>query len=325
MIGIVAPLRALDLARERNLDVVEISPQAVPPVCKLMDYGRFKYEQAKRENEARKKQKVAEIKEIRLHPHTDVHDIGVRVRKIKQFIAEGDKVKVSVQFRGREVFHPELGRQLLEDVVNQLKNVVIVERMPMMEGRNMWMMLSRAPGWDPKKDADMAALAETPPSGAIAQAFAEATAASTPAAPSVLGTPAPVAAAPPVSSTPAPAAAIPSVQTAPEPIAAAPSVPPVASTPAKPPLPSAPAPVASTPAVPPVPTVPAPAVMPTASTESASPTATTDAATPSAPVVVPAAPVAAPAPVVHKAKAATPKAVKPEAPVEAPPSANNPA
>jgi len=153
-IGIMAPLRALDLARERNLDLVEISPQAVPPVCKIMDYGRFKYETAKRESEARKRQKVSEVKEIRLHAHTDAHDIAVRVKKILQFLAEGDKVKVSIQFKGREIFHPELGRQMLESMVAQLKGAAIVERPPALEGRNMWMMLTRAPGWDPKKAAE---------------------------------------------------------------------------------------------------------------------------------------------------------------------------
>ncbi len=160
-IGIMAPLRALDLARDRNLDLVEISPQAIPPVCKIMDYGRFKYESAKKENEARKRQKISEVKEIRLHAHTDEHDIGVRVRKILQFLAEGDKVKVSIQFKGREIFHPELGRQMLESIVTQLKGAVVVERTPALEGRNMWMMLSRAPGWDPKKAADAEAAKAT--------------------------------------------------------------------------------------------------------------------------------------------------------------------
>lgn len=174
----MVPMRALDLARERNLDLVEISPQAIPPVCKLMDYGRFKYEQAKRENEARKRQKVAEIKEIRLHPHTDNHDIDVRVKKIIQFVGEGDKVKVSVQFRGREAFHPELGRKLLEDILEHLKGVVNIERPPIMEGRNMWMLLARAPGWDPTKKA-----AEAPAQSHVTEAptaMAEALAAAQP-------------------------------------------------------------------------------------------------------------------------------------------------
>ncbi len=153
-VGIMVPMRAMELARERNLDLVEISPMANPPVCKIMDYGRFKYESAKRDNEARKRQKTSEVKEIRLHAHTDTHDIEVRVKKIFQFLADGDKVKVSIQFRGREVFHPEIGRQMLESIVTQLKGAATIERSPMLEGRNMWMMLSRAPGWEPKKTAD---------------------------------------------------------------------------------------------------------------------------------------------------------------------------
>jgi translation initiation factor IF-3 len=153
-IGVMMLGRALDLARERDLDLVEIQPQAVPPVCKIMDYGRFKYETSKRESDARKRQKQSEIKEIRLHVHTDSHDVTIRVKKIIQFLAEGDKVKVSVQFRGREAIHPELGRQLLESILSQLEGIALSERRPEMEGRNMWMMLVRAPGWDPKKNPD---------------------------------------------------------------------------------------------------------------------------------------------------------------------------
>lgn len=177
MIGIMTPIRAMDLAREKNLDLVEISPQAVPPVCKLMDYGRFKYEQAKKENEARKRQNVSEVKEIRFHAHTDTHDVEVRVKKIIQFLTDGDKVKVSVQFRGREMFHPEIGRNLLESVVTQLKGAAHVERSPMLEGRNMWMMLVRAPGWDPQKaaEAEAASAAKAEAREAAQAARAEAT------------------------------------------------------------------------------------------------------------------------------------------------------
>jgi translation initiation factor IF-3 len=151
MIGVMPGVQALALARERNLDLVEVSPMAVPPVCKLMDYGRFKYEQAKRENEARKHQKTAELKEIRMRPRTDEHDLGVKVRKIEEILGEGDKVKVSVVFRGREMAHPELGRNVLEKVAAALKGVALQERSPIMEGRMVSMMLSRAPGWEPQK------------------------------------------------------------------------------------------------------------------------------------------------------------------------------
>jgi len=153
MIGVMSSAQALSLARERNLDLVEVSPMAVPPVCKLMDYGRFKYEQAKRENEARKHQKTVEIKEIRMTPRTDDHDLEVKVRKIEEFLAEGDKVKVSVKFRGREMAHPELGRQVLDRVATELKGTAMLERTPIMEGKMISMIVTRAPGWEPPKKA----------------------------------------------------------------------------------------------------------------------------------------------------------------------------
>jgi len=153
MIGVMSSAQALNLARERNLDLVEVSPMAMPPVCKLMDYGRFKYEQAKRENEARKHQKTVEIKEIRMTPRTDDHDLEVKVRKIEEFLAEGDKVKVSVKFRGREMAHPELGRQVLDRVATELKGTAMLERTPIMEGKMISMIVTRAPGWEPPKKA----------------------------------------------------------------------------------------------------------------------------------------------------------------------------
>lgn len=146
-------MRALDIAREKNLDIVEVSPNAVPPVCKLMDYGRFKYEQAKKENEARKHQKTITLKEIRMRPRTDEHDVEVKTRKIQEFLAEGDKVRVSVQFRGAEMRHPDIGRKLLDEIAEVLKGTVTIERSPSMEGRMMSMIVSRAPGWEPPKKA----------------------------------------------------------------------------------------------------------------------------------------------------------------------------
>ncbi|MGO8950974.1 MAG: translation initiation factor IF-3 [Ktedonobacterales bacterium] len=148
-IGVMSSGQALTLAHERDLDLVEVSPMSVPPVCKLMDWGRFKYEQAKKENEARKHQKTIELKEIRIRPRTDEHDLGVKVRKIEEFLAEGDKVKVSVIFRGRENAHPELGRVVLDKVIAELKNVATLERPPIMEQRMITMVMSRAPGWEP--------------------------------------------------------------------------------------------------------------------------------------------------------------------------------
>ena len=151
MIGVMPPMRALDIARERDLDLVEISPNALPPVCKLMDYGRFKYEQAKKENEARKNQKTITLKEIRLSPRTDEHDVDVKTRKIQEFLAEGDKVRVSVKFRGPEMRHPDIGRKLLDGIAEMLKGTAVIERTPVMEGKMMSMIVSRAPGWEPPK------------------------------------------------------------------------------------------------------------------------------------------------------------------------------
>jgi translation initiation factor IF-3 len=150
-LGIMTPMQALSIARERDLDLVEVSPMAMPPVCRLMDYGRFKYEQAKRENEARKNQKTTDLKEIRLSPRTDDHDLNVKIRKAEEFLGDGDKVKVSVRLRGRENAHPELGRQLLDKIVEALKHAAVVERPPIMEARIISMILSKAPGWEPQK------------------------------------------------------------------------------------------------------------------------------------------------------------------------------
>jgi len=151
VIGVMSSMQALNLARERNLDLVEVSPMANPPVCKLMDYGRFKYEQAKKENEARKHQKTTELKEIRMRPRTDEHDLSVKVRKIEEFLGDGDKVKVGVIFRGRELAHTELGRRLLDRVIAELKAAAVLERPPLMEGKMMSMIMTRAPGWEPPK------------------------------------------------------------------------------------------------------------------------------------------------------------------------------
>jgi translation initiation factor IF-3 len=150
-VGVMPPQRALDIARERNLDLVEISPNANPPVCKLMDYGRYKYEQAKKENEARKNQKTITLKEIRLSPRTDEHDVDVKTRKIQEFLAEGDRVRVSVKFRGAEMRHPDIGRKLLDGIAEVLKGTAVLERPPIMEGKMMSMIVSRAPGWEPPK------------------------------------------------------------------------------------------------------------------------------------------------------------------------------
>jgi translation initiation factor IF-3 len=134
---------ALQLARDKGLDLVEVAPNAVPPVCRLLDYGRFKYEQEKKDREARKNQKIVLLKEVRLRPKTDEHDVDFKVKRIERFIEEGEKVKVTLRFRGREMAHPNLGRLLLEEVADRVKDVAMVERMPLMEGNTMTMILTK--------------------------------------------------------------------------------------------------------------------------------------------------------------------------------------
>jgi translation initiation factor IF-3 len=140
-VGVVTPGRALAMAVELGLDLVEISPNAVPPVCKIMDFGKFKYEQQKKEAEARKKQKIIEIKEIKFRPGTDTHDYDVKMRSVKKFLGEGDKVKVTLRFRGREMAHQELGLELLKRVAADVEEIGKIENMPKLEGRQMVMMI----------------------------------------------------------------------------------------------------------------------------------------------------------------------------------------
>lgn len=141
-IGVVTPARGMALAEEAGLDLVEISPNAVPPVCKIMDLGKFKYEQQKREAEARKKQKIIEIKEIKFRPGTDDHDYDVKMRSVLRFLEDGDKVKVTLRFRGREMAHQDLGLDLLNRVKDDVGEAGKVESMPKLEGRQMVMMIS---------------------------------------------------------------------------------------------------------------------------------------------------------------------------------------
>ncbi len=141
-VGVVTPARALQMAEEAGLDLVEISPTAVPPVCKIMDFGKFKYETQKREAEARKKQKVIEIKEIKFRPGTDIHDYQVKMRSVMKFLEEGDKVKVTLRFRGREMAHQELGLELLNRVAADVGEAGKIESMPKLEGRQMVMMVA---------------------------------------------------------------------------------------------------------------------------------------------------------------------------------------
>ncbi len=140
-VGVVTPARAMQMADEVGLDLVEISPNANPPVCKIMDFGKYKYETQKKEAEARKKQKIIEIKEVKFRPNTDTNDYDVKMRNVFKFLENGDKVKVTLRFRGREMAHLNLGRELLERVAADVEGKGKVENMPKMEGRQMIMLI----------------------------------------------------------------------------------------------------------------------------------------------------------------------------------------
>ena len=155
---------ALTLARERELDLVEVAPNAAPPVCRLLDYGKYKYEQAKKERNASKHQHQGDLREVRFKVKIGEHDMDLKVRRAERFLREGDKVKVSVMFRGREILHPEIGRGLLERVQEKLKEVSVVDKPPTMEGRFVNMILTPAAARQkPPKEAQ-------PPAGVQAAA-----------------------------------------------------------------------------------------------------------------------------------------------------------
>jgi translation initiation factor IF-3 len=141
-LGIVQLREALAIAEERGLDLMEVAPNAVPPVCRIVDYGKFRYEQTKKDREARKNQKQAELKEVRLKPKTDDHDLEVKAKQARKFLLAGDKVKFTVRFRGREIFHPDIGREMLEQMAEELRDVATVEQRPLMEGRALSLMLA---------------------------------------------------------------------------------------------------------------------------------------------------------------------------------------
>ncbi len=145
-LGIMAPAQALRIAEEQNLDLVKISPQAKPPVCKLMNYGKFRFEQSKREKEARKNQHVVEIKEIRMSPGIDIGDFNTKLRNAQKFIADGNRVKVSVRFRGREMAHTDIGRDLLTRFAEQCAEIANLDRPAKLEGRMMSIFLSPKAG-----------------------------------------------------------------------------------------------------------------------------------------------------------------------------------
>ena len=141
-VGVVDTASALQRAMDVGLDLVEVSPNAEQPVCKIIDYGKLKYQEQKKRNEARKKQKTIDVKEIKLRPNIDTHDYDVKMRNARRFIDDGDKVKVTLRFRGREMAHQDLGAQVLERVRTELDEIAKVEQMPKMEGRQMVMVIS---------------------------------------------------------------------------------------------------------------------------------------------------------------------------------------
>ncbi len=150
-LGIVPTVEALKMARERSLDLVNVAPQAKPPVCKLLDYGKYKFELEKKTRESKKKQKLVRMKEIRMQPKIEVHDLSFKTKHIKEFLDEGNKVKVTIRFRGRELAHTELGRKVLEKVLDLLDGAYVMDRPPAMEGRFMSMIISPGTKKQPKE------------------------------------------------------------------------------------------------------------------------------------------------------------------------------
>lgn len=149
-LGVVSIAAAQQMADEKSLDLVKIAPQAVPPVCKIMDYGKYKFEQAKREKEAKKNQKVIEIKEVRLSLNIDTNDFNTKVNRAIKFLEDGDKVKAALRFRGREMAHPELGATIMQRFTNAVSEYGSVEKQPKMEGRSMVMFISAKPATNTK-------------------------------------------------------------------------------------------------------------------------------------------------------------------------------
>lgn len=141
-LGIMSARDAMKLAREANLDLVKIAPNAKPPVCKIIDYGKYRYEQARKEKEAKKKQKTIEVKEIRLSPNIDTNDLNTKVNQARKFVTGGNKVKVAVRFRGRELTHTAVGKTILDDFAQQLSDVAVVDKPAKLEGRSMVMFLA---------------------------------------------------------------------------------------------------------------------------------------------------------------------------------------
>jgi translation initiation factor IF-3 len=150
-LGVMQTYEAKSIAKEKGLDLVEVNPKARPPVCKIMDYGKFKYEEKKKKNEAKKRQKLVELKEVKLRPKTDDHDIDFKVKHVRRFLEDGNKVKITVRFRGREITHPETAERQIHTILEQVTDVGSLEQTPRMEGRTMTAIVSPKARPQPKK------------------------------------------------------------------------------------------------------------------------------------------------------------------------------
>jgi translation initiation factor IF-3 len=204
-LGVLPIDQALARAQELGMDLVEVSPMAKPPVCKIMDYGKFKYLEKKKQNEAKKKQVVVQLKEVKLRPRTEEHDYTTKLKKVREFLAEANKARITVMFRGREMSHRELGQKVLQRVIEDLRDVAVIESAPRMEGRQMFMILAPNPKMLQSardKAKAQAAQAEKAAAAAGAAASGAATPAEQPAP-----TPAPAATEPAAPAVPPPDAA----------------------------------------------------------------------------------------------------------------------
>lgn len=141
-LGLMTPRKAMEIAEERQLDLVKVAPNAKPPVCRIMDYGKYRFDMAKRDKEARKKQRVINVKEVRLSANIEEHDMGVKARQANRFLKDGDKVKVSIRFRGREMAHTSIGYEVMNKFTEMITDEYMMERRPKLEGRNMLMILA---------------------------------------------------------------------------------------------------------------------------------------------------------------------------------------
>ena len=141
-LGIMTLAEALDVAAKAGLDLVEVAPNSTPPVCRIMDYGKFRYQQSKKQQVAKKSQSVIQVKEIRIRPKTDEHDLQVKIKHIKKFLSQNDKVKITMMFRGREIAYTDLGRRIMDDIQKELAEISLIDQHPRLEGRNMVMIVS---------------------------------------------------------------------------------------------------------------------------------------------------------------------------------------